>query len=313
MPGPILVTGSHRSGTTWVGRMLALSPNIGYVHEPFNVQRYPGWTRKRFPHWYLHITEENEGRFLRTIEDVLRFRYPIRNVVSARDLRHVGQMAAELPLSVLYRLRRMRPLLKDPIALMSAEWLADRFGAEAVVMIRHPAAFAGSLKRLDWGFEFANWRDQPLLIRDLLAPYEDDIRRYAERERDIIDQAILMWNVIHHVIRTYQERRPEWVFVRHEDLSEEPLKGFRELFDRLDLTWDGIVEDAVIRYSTDSSRKEVPTYLHRTVRRDSRAARWTWIRRLSEEERHRIREGTAEVAAAFYGPEDWVPPGDAET
>jgi hypothetical protein len=308
MTAPILVTGSHRSGTTWVGRMLALSPNVGYVHEPFNVQRFPGWTRERFPHWYLHVTEENEARYAGVVEDVLRFRYPIRNIVSATDLRHVGQMAAEYPLSLLYRLRRMRPILKDPIALMSAEWLAERFGARVVVMIRHPAAFAGSLKRLRWGFEFENWRDQPLLLRDLLGPYEDQIRDYAEREHDIIDQAILMWNVIHHVIRTYRERHPEWTFLRHEDLSEEPLKGFRELFDRLDLAWDGIAEDAVIRSSTDATRKEVPTYLHRTIRRDSRAARWTWAKRLTPEERDRIREGTAPVAGAFYGPEDWSPP-----
>lgn len=308
MPGPILVTGSHRSGTTWVGRTLALSPNVGYVHEPFNVQRWPGWMREELPHWYLHVTEENEARYAGLVEDVLRFRYPIRNIVSAQDLRHVAQMAAEFPLSLFYRLRRMRPLLKDPIALMSSEWLADRFGAEVVVLIRHPAAFAGSLKRLDWRFEFENWRDQPTFLRDLAAPYEEDIRRFAEEERDVIDQAVLMWNVTHHVIRTYRSRRPEWTFLRHEDLSEDPLKGFRELYDRLDLSWDGIVEDAVIRSSTDQTRKEVPTYLHRTVRRDSRAARWTWATRLTPEEIDRVRRGTAEVAGAFYGPEDWTPP-----
>ena len=33
---PILVTGSHRSGTTWAGQMLATAPGIGYIHEPFN-------------------------------------------------------------------------------------------------------------------------------------------------------------------------------------------------------------------------------------------------------------------------------------
>ena len=308
MPGPILVTGSHRSGTTWVGRTLGLSPNVGYVHEPFNVQRWPGWMREELPHWYLHVTEENEARYAGLVEDVLRFRYPIRNIVSAQDLRHVAQMAAEFPLSLFYRLRRMRPLLKDPIALMSSEWLADRFGAEVVVLIRHPAAFAGSLKRLDWRFEFENWRDQPTFLRDLAAPYEEDIRRFAEEERDVIDQAVLMWNVTHDVIRTYRSRRPEWTFLRHEDLSEDPLKGFRELYDRLDLSWDGIVEDAVIRSSTDQTRKEVPTYLHRTVRRDSRAARWTWATRLTPEEIDRVRRGTAEVAGAFYGPEDWTPP-----
>ena len=34
---PILVTGAHRSGTTWVGRMLCASGEAHYVSEPFNV------------------------------------------------------------------------------------------------------------------------------------------------------------------------------------------------------------------------------------------------------------------------------------
>jgi len=34
---PILVTGSHRSGTTWAGKMISACPNVGYIHEPFNI------------------------------------------------------------------------------------------------------------------------------------------------------------------------------------------------------------------------------------------------------------------------------------
>jgi hypothetical protein len=291
--------------------MLAASPNVGYVHEPFNVHRWPNWVPVRFPHVYMYLCRENEHLYERALEDVLTFRYPIRNILSAPNGRQVGQAAAEFGLSLFYRLRRMRPLLKDPIALMSAEWLAERFDMQTVVMIRHPAAFASSIKRLSWRFDFQNWRDQPLLQRDLLGPYEGQIREFAEREQDIVDQAILMWNVLHHVIRGYEERHPEWAFVRHEDLSEEPLKGFRELFEKLDLAWDQFAEEAIVRSSTDETRKEVPTYLHRTVRRDSRAARWTWTTRLSTEEQERVRAGTAEVAARWYGEEDWAPQGGA--
>ncbi len=31
---PILVTGTHRSGTTWVGKMLAAGPSTAYISEP---------------------------------------------------------------------------------------------------------------------------------------------------------------------------------------------------------------------------------------------------------------------------------------
>jgi hypothetical protein len=308
LPAPILVTGSHRSGTAWTGRMLALSPGVGYVHEPFNVARWPGWTRRPLPHWYQYVCEDNEAAYVDLVDDILRFRYPLMNLLAVRDLRHLAQVGGEWPPASFNRLRRARPLMKDPIALMSAEWLARRFHMQIVVMIRHPAAFAGSIKRLDWRFDFRNWADQPLLLQHLAGPYEREIRSFIERERDVIDQAVLMWNVTHHVIMGYRDRHPDWLYVRHEDLSEQPVDGFRELYQRLDLRWNQRVERAILRSSTATSRREVPTYLHRTVRRHSQAARWTWAHRLNPQEQERVREGTAKLASAFYGEEDWIPP-----
>ena len=39
----VLVTGSHRSGTTWVGQILGLAPGLCYLHEPFK----PCWDPPR--------------------------------------------------------------------------------------------------------------------------------------------------------------------------------------------------------------------------------------------------------------------------
>jgi hypothetical protein len=308
---PILVTGSHRSGTTWVGRMLAVAPGVGYLHEPLSPRRWPGWLRSRPPHWFLYVTKENEAEYAPLVAAAVDFRYPLSSLLRVRDARQAYQVAEELPFALWYRLRRYRPLVKDPIAVMSAEWLSERFGMEVVVTIRHPAAFVGSLKHVSWPrFDFRNWIDQPLFLRDLVGPFEGQIRSFAARGGDRVDEGILLWNVIHHVIRGYRDRHPDWSFVRHEDLSEDPLKGFRQLYEELDLTWDPIAERIILRSSTDQARKEVPGYLHRTVRRDSRAARWTWARRLTPEEVDRVHSGTAEVASAFYGDHDWVAPGE---
>jgi hypothetical protein len=302
---PILVTGSHRSGTTWTGRMLAAAPGVGYIHEPFSPRRWPGWSRRPIPRWYVHVTEENERGYEGLVEDVLAFRYPTRSALRVRSARQAFQLLDEAPWAMWNRLRGARPLIKDPIALMSAEWLAERFGMEVVVMIRHPAAFTGSLARIDWPrFDFGNWADQPAFLRDLAGPYAEAIRSFDPARQDLVDEAILLWNVIHHVIGGYRDRHPGWVFARHEDLAEEPVKGFHELYQRLDLDWDRIAERIVVRSS--SGRAEVPAYLHRSIRRDSRAARSTWRDRLSPEQVDRVREGTAEVAAAFYGAEDWA-------
>jgi hypothetical protein len=307
---PILVTGSHRSGTTWVGRMLSLSPDVAYVHEPFNPRRSPGWLGERLPHWYLYVCPQNERRYLPMVRRMLELRYPLgRDLRALPGPRQLGQICLEWPKSLRYRARHARPIVKDPIAIFLAEWLADRFGVRPVVMIRHPAAFAGSLKRLDWEFDFANWADQPLLLRDHLGAYEKPIRDYAARPRDIIDQAILMWNAIHHTIGKLRDRHRDWIFVKYEDLADEPVGGFEDLTGRLGLPWDEGTRAQVERFSAQGNVKEVPAWQHRRVKRDSRAAKRSWVRRLTEEERDRVRAGTSEVAKRFFSDADWVPEG----
>jgi len=286
--------------------MLALERGLAYVHEPFNPQRSPGWMGLRVPHWYLYVTGENEAPYREPFWRVLTLRYPLaRDVPRLRTPRQAGQVALEWGRSV--RRSGARPLVKDPIALFSAEWLAERFGMEVVVMIRHPAAFAGSLKRLGWTFDFRNWADQPMLLRDRLGPYAERIRDSAEHPLDLVDQAVLMWNAIHHVIGEYRRTHPSWGFVRYEDLAAAPLEGFRDLYSRLGLRWDDRARRGVERHSSERNAKEVPRWLHRTVRRDSRAASRTWLHRLTPEETQRVRAGTAEVASGFYGDRDWAP------
>ena len=102
-----------------------------------------------------------------------------------------------------------------------------------VVLLRHPVAFASSLRRLYWRFDFRNWLDQPLLMRDWLGPFEAEIREQAERPADVIEQAGLLWNVICSVADQFREQHQDWIFLRHEDLSMDPMGGFQELFERL--------------------------------------------------------------------------------
>ncbi len=61
---PILVTGAHRTGTTWVGKMLAAGPGTAYISEPLNVLHRPGVLSAPVQHWYTYICSENEAQYL---------------------------------------------------------------------------------------------------------------------------------------------------------------------------------------------------------------------------------------------------------
>lgn len=256
---PILVTGSHRSGTTWVGRMLSAEPTVAYIHEPFNVDWCrPGICGARLSRLYTYITDENGPEYYTGIRDTLAFRYNLSGELRAlRSPRDAARLVRDHARFSLYRLRRLRPLIKDPFAVFSTEWLASRFGMEIVVLIRHPAAFVSSLKRLGWRFQFSHLLEQPLLMRDYLLPFESELREYAEREHDLVDQASLIWRVVYHAVARLREKHDDWHFIRHEDLSRAPMQGFESLFEGLGLGFSDRTRKA-IEDSTDAGNPSDP-------------------------------------------------------
>ena len=301
---PILVTGSHRSGSTWVGQMLAAGSEVGYIREPFSVLHRPGVLDVRFPYWFPYVCRENEQPYVRPVRDMLAYRF--RTGAALRALRtptDAAKMANDARTFARYRRTGLRPLLKDPIAVFSAEWIADRFDAQVIALIRHPAAFASSLKRYDWTHPFEDFLAQPLLMRDLLASYTDDVERLAGEEHEIVDQAILLWNLIHAAIQTYRERRKDWFFARHEDLSRDPVEGFRSMFASVGVPFSMETERAIARSTGSDNPAEVNDA--GVLARDSRAGIWTWKARLSPEEIERVRTGTEPLWRSFYADEDW--------
>ena len=300
MNRPIVVTGSHRSGTTWVGRMLSLSGEAGYIHEPLNPVRRPSWMRHPVPYWYVYITPANEHLYAADLERVMGFRYPAATVGRLKRPEHVAMAAADIRRAIGPRVRKMRPLLKDPFALFSSAWLASRYGAQIVITVRNPVAFVGSIKRLDWQFKFKTLLAQGELMRDWLGPFEADMRRCRDEDSDVVEQGIVLWNALHHAISRMREEHPDWSVVRHEDLAKEPTMWFERLYGALDLTWGEKVRSEIARYSEGGPNKELPMWRHGSVRRDSRSAVETWKARLTEEEVERVRDGTADVARTFY-------------
>lgn len=293
----VLVTGSNRSGTTWVGRMLCLSRELAYVHEPFNPGIWPRWMPERLPFRNLYICSENEGSFLGPVRDVIERRFPWRQQIG--DIRSMGGAARLLRDGLRHRVDRFgarATLVKDPIAVFSAEWLADRFDLDVVVMVRGPVAFASSVKRLAWAFDFGQWARQERLMADHLGEFGDAIERAAEEPPDLLDQAILSWNATYAYVERMRRAHSDWHVVDYEDLAASPSSGFRGLYAGLGLRFDDRAAAGVARHSDEGNVKEVPAGDKGGIRRDSRAALDTWRGRLTPDEVARVEEGTREVA-----------------
>jgi hypothetical protein len=292
---PILVTGAHRSGTTWVGKMLALAPGVGYIHEPFSPATAPGISSAPFDRYFTRITPDNEALYLPQLERTLAFRYAPRAQVAALRTPHdVFRAGRDALAFATARRRNARPLVKDPIALLSADWLAERFDMDVVVTIRHPAAFAASVLRLGWSHDFSSFAGDERLRR-----FEGELGQPA----DPLDEAALLWRILYSIVVDYREAHQDWIFIRHEDAARAPLQTFEQLYERLGLELTPQARRTIERSSATDN--PVASSSPHAVELDSAASAERWHTQLTRDEIARLREATQDVWPRFYADEDW--------
>jgi hypothetical protein len=281
--------------------MLAFAPGTGYVHEPFSPATRPGVSAAPFERYYTYVTPENEARYLPALERTLAFDYDwgaqLRGTPSVRDGLRAARDAASFARS---RVLHARPVVKDPIALLSAPWLAERFGMRVVVLIRHPAGFAGSIRKRGMTFRFETLLDDERLVRERLAPFEDELREQVRAPGDFVDQAALLWRVLYATVADYRSEHPDWLFVRHEDLAAAPLLAFARLYSDLDLQLTPLAVRRIEKHSTGSA--DAKTH---DVRQDSRSTIGSWHKRLTAAELERLHDAVTDVSQHFYTEKDW--------
>ncbi len=296
---PILVTGCHRGGTTWVGKMIAAHPRVLYRFEPFN----PDHHDCPVDHPWHYVTADEALVFRAYLRPFFELRTPCWQPGKNALKQLLGRR-----LRALNYLRRRwlgyRPLVKDPMALMSAEWLADEYQPRVLVLSRHPASFISSLKRLGWHMRVESMLEQEALMRTYLTPFSGALELLRAGRPTWLDRAILGWRMVHHVIRILQERRPDWMFCRHEDLSERPIEEFQRVFDHVGLALTPELRSHILAHSNERNPSEAGGVVHQ-LKRNSKANIWNWQQRLTAEEIQRIRRETEELAEHFYGDQDW--------
>ena len=303
MTQPLLVTGAHRTGTTWVGTMLTAG-GFAYVSEPLNVLHRPGVMAAPVRKWYTYITRENEADYLPAFQRTLALRYGLlAELTSLRSRRDFLRMGRDLSIFWRGRIFRRPALLKDPFAVFSLPWFVERLNCRVVVTVRHPAGFASSLKRLNWPFDFKDLLDQPMLMRDHLEPFRVDMERMPAD--DIIGQSALLWRMIYRVVHATVERVPSVIVLRHEDLSRDPQTGYARAFESLGLAYTAKVQETIRNSSSSENPAELSRRKVHSVKLDSRANLENWKKRLSPDEIARIRDLTEDVASLFYADVNW--------
>lgn len=298
----ILVTGCPRSGTTWVGSILARAPGLVYIHEPFNPDQGTPYSPLAFPHQFLRVNSSNEHIYRPSVAATLGFYYnlqeALRQAVRHRTCRRTLQeirraFDTALRMKIHQLLGWWQPLVKDPIALLSADWLAAEFGLRPVVLIRHPGGFVSrALRNSSYLTPLRRLALQDEQSTELLGPY------LADGEMSPLLHATAQWNMLNRVVAHFQDTQPDWIFFHYEDLALEPEASFRWLFGELGLRLTPTIVRLIAHYSAASN--PVDPERPWELRRNSRAACYQWRNRLSEEQAEMVWTRTSHLASRWY-------------
>jgi len=269
--------------------MLALSEDSLIAHEPFNIQPWAYALDGLAKYWFTYAPALPQDAALEAFKKVLKRR--TRKIFLKNEPQHW-----------IPPLRRGRLIIKDPIAALSSDWLAKNFDLEVIVLVRHPAAFAASLKRLGWRHPFEHFLMQEVLMKRQLEPYRAEI---ASKPADIVEQAAIIWKCLYSVLFTYLDNNPNWLVRKHEVLSGNPVVELRGLYEALGLEWTATVEENVVKYTRRGNPVNIPTDTVHQLRRDSAANIARWKEMLTEEEIARVYEITRPISDSYYPETDW--------
>lgn len=293
-PRIVLVTGSPRSGTTAVGRALAMGSSVSTLHEPFN---YDVGLREVGRYFEIPGTADFSLSDLeRRVDGIRRLDLRFKSGVFPEDrgVRRLIKRVVGGRSRASYRICRLHPNLetivwKDPFACFCADALTDSHQVPVVVTVRNPWAVAASFKRMGWRFD----------VLDITArAIEAGLSRPAEGLAGRLDldnptiNAAVLWNAVYETLLSQSDGRPIHL-ANLDDIVDHPLAAYESLYARLALPWsDDVARKISEMYESKSERKLPREKRAHDRKRDLSSINSYWQELLGVEEAEAVGELT---------------------
>ena len=299
----VMVTGAMRSGTTFVGRVLATGHRRAYVHEPFNTQ----CGLPDLPVRYL-VDDSAIGRSYHldeALDSITSLQCQLGDGIFKQDVgwRRRGKQLAGGRGQLNLRFARLHPALqsgviKDPMGALVAPTLHRDHGVAIVVMVRHPVAWHASVAH--HGFKLNGAIESFLRQAESSPGLMTSDEMSLATTGDYLERSSVVWNVIYRRLHRELSGQVGAMFVRHEDLSGDPIATFRQIGSAVDLP---LTRNAVrrIEKSTSSSNSvEASHDRSHDFQRDSRKLFEHRVTSVRAQDRERLAELCGPVGAHWY-------------
>lgn len=211
----IIVAGSGRSGTTWLGNVIAADPLFRIIFEPFDSRRVAQFAGLPLRP-YFRPDQQNvawEGVFRQVLLGKIRSPW-----IDRESPRHGWAP---------------KKLVKEIRANLMLSWLGRTFHCPIAYIIRHPCAVVLSRLRNKWEAHLNVFLDQPQLMQDHLAPYEDVICSATSAAQ----KHAVMW-CIENLVPLQQLSQEKWIFCTYERLYLQPETEMSRVVEGLGLAYN---------------------------------------------------------------------------
>lgn len=208
----LMITGTPRSGTTWLGELLSNIPKSIMLFEPLNLDENPKARQYGF-NWRTYINSQAED------EKAKEF---FINLLNGRDLNY--WITREVPLIKLFSINYF--IFKFVRANMLLCWLTNNFPIKKpVLIIRHPCAVISSQLRLKPFHKVKKpyFSDNDNLYRDFPNLY-NNLNKYKNFE-EILTARWCQENYVPLINNNYS-----FILVSYENLLIDPEKEINKIF-----------------------------------------------------------------------------------
>ena len=279
---PVLVIAHPRSGSTWVGATLGQAADALYLKEPLTLTR------------------------LRTQSGTVTFELP-DGVPPESYLAAAAAVDSALPAfppNVVpfpaqwgFGRRRKKRLVVKEVNPLALHWFVRRWRPKVIYLVRHPAGVAASFAAQGWrvGHEgFARRFRSDRFSNGEIVPERHTGSMWSELGAV---QALILKLTLEQL-----QDEADWLVVRYEDLCDDPIASFRQLYDFADLRWSGRIEERIRRETGAATHDRSRAY---DTTRNSQLMARAWKRDLAPREIVELRDAYLSYEPCYYRSEDW--------
>ncbi len=110
----------------------------------------------------------------------------------------------------------------------------------------------------------------------------------------------MLWNCIYTVLSDFISKNPSFIVFRHEDIAQNPIKAFKNLYYKLNLNYTASVEKKISEHTNEDNPVATQNNRAHQLKRNSEALIYKWKDILTEDEINHISEETKKIASNFY-------------